>query len=161
MAKDFIPKDFVIPEKLETDKFFLRMLSVDDVELDYDAVMTSISHLQKTKPFGPNSNFPPKDLTIEEDCASIKIHEKEIQNRDSFAFVVMNPAGTKSLGCVYIYPSVNHNYDAIVMMWVRQSELTNNLDEVLFLSVKKWIQEKWPFGKVAYPGRNNNWSEFI
>jgi hypothetical protein len=42
-------------------------------------------------------------------------------------------------------------------MWVRQSEILNGLDKILFSNVKKWIQEKWPFEKVAYPGREVNW----
>ena len=32
MIKKFIRDDFIVPEKLETDKFRLRMLTVDDVE---------------------------------------------------------------------------------------------------------------------------------
>ena len=49
-----VPKDFQVPEVLETDRLRLRMLTVNDVVKDYDAVMTSIEHLQKTKPFGPD-----------------------------------------------------------------------------------------------------------
>ena len=64
------------------------------------------------------------------------------------------------LGCMYIYPSENPSYDAIIMMWVRQSEVPNGLDKILFSIVKKWIQEKWPFNKVAYPGRDVSWDEF-
>ena len=44
--KKLVPPDFKIPEVLETDKFRLRMLTVNDVVKDYDAVMTSIDHLQ-------------------------------------------------------------------------------------------------------------------
>ena len=72
----------------------------------------------------------------------------------------MNLDETKCLGCMYIYPSHIPRYDALVMMWVRQSEVANGLDEILFSNVKKWIQDKWPFEKVAYPGRDNNWNEF-
>ena len=59
-----------------------------------------------------------------------------------------------------IYPSDNPNYDVIIIMWVRQSEVPNGLDKILFSIVKKWIQEKWPFNKVAYPGRDVSWDEF-
>jgi len=40
-------------------------------------------------------------------------------------------------------------------MWVRKSEFEKGLDPILFKTVKKWIQEKWPFKKVAYPGRTS------
>ncbi len=64
---------------------------------------------------------------------------------------------TECLGCMYIYPPVNPAYDAIVIMWVRQSEVVNGLDDVLFSVVKKWIKDKWSFKKVAYSGRDISW----
>lgn len=160
MTKKFIPTDFKIPEVFETDRFRLRMLTVNDVKLDYDAVMTSIEHLQKTKPFGPNHKWPTKDLSYEQDLSDLGWHQKEFQKRSSFAFTLINLDETECLGCMYIYPSNNPNYDAIIMMWVRQSEVANGLDEILFSSVKKWIQNKWPFKKVAYPDRDVSWDEF-
>jgi hypothetical protein len=160
MTKKFILADFKIPEILETDRFRLRMLSIKDVKLDYDAVMTSIKHLQKTKPFGPNHLWPTESLSYEQDLIDLGWHQKEFQRKTSFTYTVMNLEETKCLGCVYVYPSNNSNYDAIVIMWVRQSEVINGLDEILFYSVKKWIQDKWPFDKVAYPGRNVSWDEF-
>jgi len=160
MTNKFIQTDFKIPEVLETDRFRLRMLTVKDVKLDYDAVMTSIEHLQKTKPFGSNHKWPTKDLSYEQDLIDLGWHQKEFQKRSSFAFTVMNLDETECLGCMYIYPSDNPNYDAIIMMWVRQSEVANGLDEILFSSVKKWIQDKWPFKKVAYPGRDVSWDKF-
>ena len=160
MKKKFIPADYIIPEVLETDRFRLRMLTVKDVKLDYDAVMTSIEHLQKTKPFGPNHKWPAKDLSIEQDLIDLGWHQKEFQKKSSFAFTVMSLDETECLGCLYIYPSDNPNYDVIIIMWVRQSEIPNGLDKILFSNVKKWIQEKWPFKKVAYPGREVNWDKF-
>ncbi|MBT3180108.1 MAG: GNAT family N-acetyltransferase [Candidatus Marinimicrobia bacterium] len=160
MANKFIPTDFKIPEVLETDRLRLRMLTVNDVKLDYDAVMTSIDHLQKTKPFGPNHKWPIKKLSYEQNLIDLGWHQKEFQKKSSFAFTVMNLEETECLGCMYIYPSDNPNYDAVIMMWVRQSEVENGLDEILFSSVKKWIQNKWPFKKIAYLGRDVSWSEF-
>lgn len=160
MSNKFIPEDFKVPEKLETDRFRLRILTVNDVKLDYDAVMTSIEHLQKTQPFGPNHKWPTQDLSYEQDLIDLGWHQKEFQRRTSFAYTMMNLDETECLGCMYIYPSDNPNYDAIVILWVRQSEVANGLDEILFSSVKKWIQDKWPFKKVAYPGRDVSWDEF-
>lgn len=159
MTNRFIPENFEIPNLLETDKFRLRMLSVNDVVKDYDAVMTSIEHLQKTKPFGPNSDWPKKNLTFEEDLIDLEWHQKEFQNRTSFAYTVMNLDETQCLGCIYIYPSNNPEYEAVIIIWVRQSELKTSLDQLLFSSVKKWIEDRWPFDKVAYPGRHNSWKE--
>ncbi|MFH1849619.1 MAG: GNAT family N-acetyltransferase [archaeon] len=159
MTKKFIPDDFEVPESLETDKFRLRMLTINDVKLDYDAVMTSFGHLQKTRPFGPGRRWPTKDLTEEQDLIDLGWSQKEFQKRSSFAFTVMNLDETECLGCVYICPSGNPDYDAMVVMWVRQSEVAKGSDEILFSSVKKWIKE-WPFERVAYPGRDISWDEF-
>jgi hypothetical protein len=41
----FVPTEFAVPGTLETDEFRLRMLTVNDVVKDYDAVMTSVEHL--------------------------------------------------------------------------------------------------------------------
>ena len=102
MKNKFIPTDYKIPEVLETDRFRLRMLTVKDVKLDYDAVMTSLEHLQKTKPFGPNHKWPTKDLSFEQDLIDLGWHQKEFQKKSSFAFTVMTLDEAKCLGCIYI-----------------------------------------------------------
>ena len=50
---------------------------------------------------------------------------KRISKKSSFAFTVMTLDEAECLGCIYIYPSENPSYDAIIMMWVRQSEIPN------------------------------------
>lgn len=154
----FVPPDFTIPEKLGTDKFRLRILTVNDVVKDYDAVMTSIDHLKGT--FGPNSTWPSKDLTLEQDLIDLGWHQKEFQRRTSFAYTVMNQDESLCLGCVYIDPTTKIGYDAEVTLWVRKSELESGLDSILYDAVKSWIETEWPFKKVAYPGRNINWTKW-
>jgi hypothetical protein len=46
----FVPADFDVPEKLETAEFRLRMLTVNDVIKDYDAVMSSADHCKTIWP---------------------------------------------------------------------------------------------------------------
>jgi len=81
MTKKFVPGDFSVPKGLETDRFRLRMLTINDVKKDYDAVMTSIEHLQKTKPFGPTHEWPTEDLTYEQDLIDLGWHQKEFQKK--------------------------------------------------------------------------------
>jgi hypothetical protein len=152
----FVPPDFKIPEKLETEKFRLRMLTVNDVVKDYEAVMTSIDHLKGV--FGPQSRWPSKELTLEQDLIDLGWHQKEFQRRTSFAFTVMNIKESKCLGCVYIDPTHKIGYDAEVYLWVRESEFNDGLDPVLYDTVKNWVKEEWPFNKVAYPGRDIDWT---
>lgn len=152
----FLPKDFKVPRQLETDRLRLRMLKVSDVIKDYDAVMSSVEHLQKTKPFGPNQRWP-KGLTLEQNLIDLGWHQKEFQIRSSFAYTVMNLDESECLGCIYIEPTSKPDYEAKVLLWVRQSQVESRLDKHLFDSVKTWITEKWCFEKVAYPGREISW----
>ena len=152
----FVPPDFKIPKKLETKKFRLRMLTVNDVVKDYEAVMTSIDHLKGV--FGPVSTWPSKELTLEQDLIDLGWHQKEFQRRTSFAFTVMNIEESKCLGCVYIDPTHKIGYDAEVYLWVRKSEFNDGLDPVLYDAVKSGVKEEWPFNKVAYPGREIDWT---
>jgi len=156
--KKLVPQDFKVPEVLEIGKFRLRMLTIKDVDKDYDAVMTSLDHLRGI--FGPHSKWPTKDLTREQDLIDLGWHQKEFQRMTSFAYTVMNLDETKCLGCVYIYPPTKKGFDAEVYMWVRKSELDKRLDKVLHETVKKWIEKEWPFKKVAYPGREISWREW-
>lgn len=155
-----ISKNFVPPAILKTDRILLRCLTVNDVIKDYDAVMTSIDHLQETQPFGPEHNWPTKELTFEQDLIDLGWHQKEFQNRSSFAYTVMSLDEKECLGCLYIYPSSKEGYDAKIMMWVRQSELKNDLDEHLFENVKTWIKDSWPFENPAFLGREISWQDW-
>lgn len=75
----FVPADFRVPERLETREFRLRMLTVNDVVKDYDAV---------------------------------------------------------------------------VYLWARQSELPGGMEHRLHAAVKDWIAKEWPLKKVAFPRRD-------
>jgi hypothetical protein len=147
--KRFVPDDFEIPALLETDHFRLRMLSVDDVEKDYEAVIES-RELLHTMFGGP---WPRPGFTLEENLADLERHQQEFLNRKAFAYTVVSLDETRVLSCVYINPSDTPDSDAVVVMWMRQSEYDNGLDETVFTTVKEWISSDWPFTKVDYPGR--------
>ena len=155
--KPFVPTDFKVPDTLQNEHFRIRMLTVNDVVKDYDAVMSSIEHLKK---MFPTSSWPSKDLTFEQDLIDLGWHQKEFQMRRSFAYTVVSLDESKVLGCLYINPTTKGDYDTDVDMWVRASEVENGLDSRLFDSVKKWISQKWPFEKVAYPGREISWEQW-
>jgi len=146
----FVPDDFEIPTSLETDRFRLRMLSVNDVEKDYEAVIES-RELLHTLFGGP---WPRSGFTLEENLADLKRHQQEFLRRKAFAYTVVSLDETRVLGCVYINPPKNIDADAVVFMWVRQTEYDKGLDEILFDKVRNWISSDWPFKKVDYPGRD-------
>ena len=152
-AQPFVAAEFKVPEKLETQEFRLRMLTVHDVVKDFDAVMSSIEHLSKV---WPGSGWP-EGLTLEQNLIDLGWHQKEFQRRQSFAYTVVNLAETQVLGCVYINPSRKRGHDAVVYFWVRQSELGKGLDARLSAAVRNWIAKDWPFQHAAYPGRDIDW----
>jgi len=158
MTKPFVPDDFVVPDILESDRFRLRMLSIDDVDLDYDAVMSSRKRLRTV--FAPDDDWPADNMTLADNFKDLQRHQNEFLERIAFAYTVMNPSETECLGCVYINPIKKASFDACVFLWVRESEMGKGGDEELYSLITTWIEECWPFRQVVYPGRDISWEEF-
>jgi hypothetical protein len=112
MIKNFIPDHFEAPKGFETDEFYFRVLDDDIAELDFEAVMSSQIRLKGI--FGPGSEWPKKNMTFEENVASLKIHKQEFKANVAFAYSIFNIARDKCLGCVYIDKSQSVNYDCEV-----------------------------------------------
>jgi len=154
----FYPENAVVPETLQTEEFLVRPLRATDVELDYDAVITSRAALFLRS----DGNWPREGFTLEENLADLIQHEQEHLARVAFTYTVMNPAETKCLGCLYINPlrqllqlaalSVEHipAESAYVTFWVRQSHLPDHLDRRLLQALVAWFQAEWAFSQVAF-----------
>lgn len=155
----FIPTDFVVKEKIPFETFTLRKLTVADAVKDYQAITSSIEHL-KGNTFGPRSKWLTKGLTLAKDSIDLQWHEDEFEHRRSFAYTVTDTNDTKIIGCVYIFDPKYKEYDATIYMWVTKEEFDNGLDEILFQTIKKWINEEWPFKNPAYPGRKISWENW-
>ena len=155
MRLPLVPADFAVPSGLETPTFRIRMLTVNDVVKDYEAVMVNRDRIQGV--FGPHSQWPTADLSLEQDLIDLGWHQKEFQNRTSFAYTVMSLDESRCLGCVYIYPAEPTGYDAQVILWAIGAEpLTAELHQ----TVKRWMAQIWPFQQVGFPGREIPWSEW-
>ena len=152
----FVDEDFVVPDNLETDEFRLRMLTVNDVVKDYDAVMSSVDHLSKV---WPQSGWP-DDLTLEEDLIDLGWHQREFMNRSSFAYTMVTLDKSTVVGCVYVNPTRKRGYDAEVYLWVRESSLESGLDSRLYDTVKRWLDSDWDFDNPAMPGREIDWDKW-
>jgi hypothetical protein len=149
----FVEESFKIPEKLETKEFRLRMLTVNDLVKDYDAVMSSVDEL---KTIWPDSDWP-VGLTLEENLIDLGWHQREFLIRRSFAYTVVSLDETRVLGCVYINPTRKRGYDAEVYLWARETKLGTGLDARLCDAVKLWLKSEWSFANVAFPGRDIDW----
>lgn len=150
--RPMVPASFKVPLELVSDGFRLRPLTVRDLIADYDAVMTSVDHLKGL--MNPDEDWP-VGLTIEEDLIDLGWHQREFTQRHSFAYTVMALDETRCLGCCYIYPSADPEFDADAFYWARQSELASGLEERLGTAFRNWLASTWPFGRVAFPGREH------
>jgi hypothetical protein len=155
-ARPFVDSDFSVPEVLETSEFRLRMLTINDVDKDYEAVMSSVNHLRNV---WPGSGWP-DGLTIEENLIDLGWHHKEFTNRTSFAYTMVTLDEAKVIGCIYVNPTRKRGFDAEVYLWVRQSELESGLDDRLFDTVIEWLDERWEFKNPGFPGRAIAWKEW-
>lgn len=84
--KQFVPKDFAIPAGLETEQFRLRMLCVEDVNKDYEAVMETQGRF-----LSMGYDWPRVGFTIEENLADLEQHQQEFLSREAFAYTVVSP----------------------------------------------------------------------
>ena len=150
-SRPIVPDNFVVPQKLQSDEFILKPLTVNNLIKDYDAVMSSVEHLKAY--MGVEDNWP-VDLTIEENLIDLGWHQREFTLRHSFAYTVMSPDEHLCLGCCYIYPSESEAFDAQVFYWIREDFLQGGLETRLGKTFQKWLEKDWPFSKVDYPGRD-------
>lgn len=156
MLNHFIPESFEVAKSFDTECFHFRVLEDEVAELDFEAVMSSQKRLQGV--FGPGSDWPKSDMTLEENIESLKFHKQEFESRKAFAYSVFNKSKSKCLGSVYIDPSTSPNYSCEVYLWVRDDSV--DLDKELYQTVLKWLSEMWPFSKVAFPGRCISWDDW-
>ena len=158
MATSFIPVEFNAPILVETKEFKIVPLGPELVKLDFDAYMSSIEYLQKT--FTRNTRWPHKDVSEADALLDMQTEQKRFENRESFAYAVLTPDGSRERGCIYVYPSTIEGYDAVVKMWVTEAESEAGFDAELYQWATNWVQADWPFKKVAYPGRAIGWDSW-
>jgi hypothetical protein len=155
--EELVPPDFQVPLRLEGDGFHLRMLTINDLVKDYDAVMSSATRLRGL--MRPGSSWP-DGLTLEDDLIDLGWHQREFRLRRSFCYTMMSPDESICLGCCYIYPSEKSSFDAKVFWWVRTIALADDFDERLGVAFRGWLGNVWPFKRVAFPGRDISWEEW-
>ena len=154
----FVPGGFDVPVLAEGDGFKLVPLGPELVKVDYDAYMSSIEHLQQT--FTRSTGWPREGLTDEDAMQDMLSEQARFEARESFAYGVLTPDGSRERGSVYVRPSPVAGYDAVVMLWVTKAEYDAGFDAELYDWVKGWVAAEWPFDKVAYPGREIPWDEW-
>ena len=155
VAKGLVPDAFEVPRAVEGTGFRLVPLGPEVVQIDYDAYMSSIEHLQRT--FTRSTAWPTADLDAEDAMADMENEQRRFEARESFAYAVLTPDGLRERGCVYVRPSPKAGFDAMVRLWVTQAEFDAGFDVELEAWAREWIAGAWPFERVAWPGRSISW----
>ena len=155
-AASFIPANFNPPVVVEATGFKLVPLGPDVLQVDFDAYMSSIDHLQKT--FTRNTNWPHKGITHADAVLDMETEQGRFRARKSFAYSVLTPDGSRERGSIYISPSAVPGYDAVVRLWVTKADYDAGFDAELYAWAIKWIGTEWPFRKVVFPGRSVDWA---
>jgi RimJ/RimL family protein N-acetyltransferase len=146
---EFVPPDFDVPLGLETSEFVLQPLGPEHNEQDYEAWTSSMEHIAAT-PGYPDGSWP-REMTRDQNHADLKRHADDFRYRVGFTYTVLEPASRDVIGCVYIYPVPDVDYDACALSWVRESRA--QLDAPLWRAVSEWLASDWPFDSVEYAPR--------
>jgi RimJ/RimL family protein N-acetyltransferase len=147
IPRRLVPDEFIVPERLEHERFTLRMLSVTDVVADFAAIN------QRVRPDGTPD--PWSETTFLENLADLGWHEVEFKIRRSFTYTVVRPDGFEVIGCVYLYPPQDDDHDVVVKMWVTRPAWEEGLDAELELAVREWVGRDWPFQRPFWGDRTS------
>jgi len=156
-SRPIVPGDFAVPARLNGEGFHLRMLQVEDVIKDFDALIASRAILKGL--MSPTDSWP-EGLTLTENLIDLGWHQREFTLRHSFAYTVMSRDENRCLGCCYIYPSDRQGYDVMVFYWARGDEWGEGLEAKIGREFRDWLKRDWPFRSIAFPGRDIRWSDW-
>jgi hypothetical protein len=147
-----VPDDFTIPLSLVTGSFRLEPLGPQHNADDHVAWTSSIEHIQATPGFAGRSWPPAEGMTLAENLGDLQRHAEDFMQRTGFTFTVLDASDGTVIGCVYIYPAQNDEWDADVKSWVRADRA--DLDGPLHQAVTTWLSEDWPFSHINYASRD-------
>ncbi len=154
----FVSTDFIAPRAVQADEFTVRLMTMDDYIIDYDAYMSSAEAIRAV--YDPAAGWPQENLTLYHALIALAAVEWEHYHDLLFSYAVLSPDESYEMGCIYITPSRKSNYDAEFTYWVAEKEYENGFGEKLVKWSKDWLAKSWPFNNVAYPGIDFTWREW-
>lgn len=148
--------------ELKTEEFVLRPIVADDTEMDYAAVMETREYLRLWR----QSTWPEDDFTVEANRKDLIDLEQRHAAHRAFTYTVLDPAGTRCLGCVYVFPTSATflakstvtpvgddewvDVDAVIFFWVRPSQMASGMDKRLLAALRAWFKDEWKLEKTVY-----------
>lgn len=110
-----VPADFAVPAPLRTDQFVFEVLGPEHNARDHAAWTQSVEHIRTTPGFA-GREWPPDSMTLPENLLDLQWHQREYDERASFAFAVLSAGSGEYLGCVYFYPPRSTDFDVDVVL---------------------------------------------
>jgi hypothetical protein len=150
MTPPFVPSDFEVPRDVDGPGFRLEPLGPEHNERDHAAWMSSIDHILNTPGMDAWEAQWPVPMSLEANRNDLVRHREEFENREEFAYSILDDEDV--VGCLYIDPTKQPDYDAHVLSWVTASRA--DLDVVVWRFVSDWLAEDWPFERVLYSSRD-------
>ncbi|MGI8879162.1 MAG: GNAT family N-acetyltransferase [Jatrophihabitans sp.] len=151
-----------VPPELKTEEFALRPIVADDTEMDYAAVMETREYLRLWQ----QSTWPEDDFTVEANRVDLIDLEQRHAAHRAFTYTVLDPDGTRCLGCVYVFPTTATflakstvtpvgddewaDVDAVIFFWARLSQMAMGMDERLLAALRAWFKEEWKLERTVY-----------
>lgn len=143
-----------VPSELHAARFIATPLTTDIAALDYAAYMASPDVIRVHS----DGRWPIEGFTLSKDLELVAKHQADHQSRRSFTFLLLDPARSEALGCLYLNPleeylrRVEAETDwlgtspvAMVTFWLRQDQ-DAGLAQSVAESVNDWLGNDWPLG---------------
>lgn len=154
--------DAPVPASLATAEFTLRPITADDAEIDFAAVVETREHLRLWE----QSTWPADDFTVEENREDLVGLEQRHSEHRAYTYTVLDPSGTESLGCVYVFPTTASfltkaavtpvsgdrwdDVEAVVYFWARLSRMQSGMDGRLLDALREWFARDWKLDRTVY-----------
>ena len=151
----------VVPRGLVTPDVRLEPLADEHTELDHTAYVSSPLAIT-THSAG---RWPLEGFTVEEDRRLIAEHEREHRAGEAFAYAVLDRAGARQLGCLYVRPltaqldridapaRVRESFvapAAMVTFWLVDPPAPRPTVEAFVAVVLPWLRDRWPLGSWVF-----------
>ncbi|MDJ0835335.1 MAG: GNAT family N-acetyltransferase [Acidobacteriota bacterium] len=149
----FVADDFVVPEGMRNAVFKLEPLTLQHAVMDFEAVKQNAAFLRDTLQW---DGWPADDLTPEQNQRDIGLHMREHRARRAFTYTMLSTDGTRVLGCVYIVPAEKPGAEAWVYFWTIRELHDAGKTPLVRRALQRWLNESWPFSRVAFPGRGGS-----
>ncbi|MEX0428117.1 hypothetical protein AB3X52_10850 [Nocardioides sp. DS6] len=146
-----VPPD---PDRLEHELFTVMPLTPELVDLDLEAYLAS-PRVIATHSAG---RWPVEGFTRENDLALLEQHAADHRAGRAFTYLLLDPAGKRSLGCVYLNPLRDYlvrvgaaaptltayaaGRTAMVTFWIREDR-DAELSAPVAAAVHDWLRSAW------------------